>query len=265
MIKNPSRKVFGSGRVRFTGKSRPVSASDEKPCLIGDPHEVAQRLILKNLEASREEGTDPRRTNPLSIVPVVFTPDDYDPEYMREQVPTLNDLTGMAYCKLLHSGLYREHASEIIGFEPGTVRGWARRGRKRLAEITHWSEQAESLILEGQDQEAIEAELGSKPAIDTYARFAAASDRAYAAGERTLFSIVWDAALDGEVACCMWLLERRDPRRYGKAAARAVESNTNHAQDEDDHADPVAEFDALLAEYFERNAAAQGSAKTRAE
>jgi hypothetical protein len=255
-MKRPNKGGFGRGTRRFTAGEKKPPAKDEKPCLIGNPVDVAKRLIGKNIKTSRDDGANPKRTNPLSVVPTEFGPEDYDPEYTRDFIPTLNDISGMAYCRMLRNGLYREHAAELMGFSPRTVRSWQHRGRNRTVDISEWIESAADLAGDGMDDRQIKKEIGARPEFDKYTRFAIASDRAFAQGERTLFSIIWTAATAGDTDCCQWILERRNPKRWGKAALRKSEDD-RHPDSTDDHADPVEGFNTLVSEYLEREREAQ--------
>lgn len=254
-MKRPNKGAFGRGQKRFVSGERKPVERDEKPCLVGHPVEVAKRLVAKNIKISRDAGTDPKRTNPLSVVPTEFGPEDYDPEYTRDFVPTLNDISGMAYCRILNRGLYREHAAELMGFSPRTVRSWQHRGRARAEEISEWIESAADFAKDGIGDEQIEKEIGARPEFDRYTRFAIASDKSFAKGEETLFSKIWNAAIAGDTDCCQWILERRNPKRWGKAALRKSEDDRH--PDTDDHADPVEGFNTLVSEYLERERQAQ--------
>lgn len=155
-----------------------------------------------------------------------------------------------AFLGLLENQLFRHNAAAICKLPIRTIENWMRLGRVRLDEIAQWHERSSAMREQGETEFAILENLGPLPEYDRYADFHDRVLHAEGISERTLIGrIVAGASEDPK--CAQWLLERKHPRRYGRAVVSGKFLETQDGVSSND-SDPVADLVAILGGMRER-------------
>ncbi len=116
---------------------------------------------------------------------------------------------------MLEEGLFQYHVETLLGLSDKRISNSLHKGVLHERAMYDWDRRAEGMT----DADA-EAEFGPRPDVTQEMGLAARFRQSETLGEMTLFGAIINAALEGDPKAAQWMLERRHPKRYGRAAVR---------------------------------------------
>lgn len=111
----------------------------------------------------------------------------------------------------LKRGVFRYNAAAIARVGESTLRRWLAVGREELEAIEQWAELHDAGTLPEGDE--------GEPALTAWGEFALAVAEAEGTAEADMLRLIKKHA-KGEWRAAAWILERKNPKRYGSAATR---------------------------------------------
>ncbi len=140
---------------------------------------------------------------------------ELDPE--RGKIPKrLTEDTAVHVARMLAEGLYQYHVESLLGLAERAISNWIYIASKHVGKRKDWRGKAKHF----ETKAGAEESLGPQPPITLHMKFATIVRKSEGVGEISLFGALIRAALLGDTKTAQWILERKHPERYGKAALR---------------------------------------------
>lgn len=140
---------------------------------------------------------------------------EVDPE--RGKVPKrLTEDTAVHVARMLAEGLYQYHVEGLLGLAERAISNWIYISKKHAEKRKDWRRKAKRFTTKAGAEES----LGPQPIVTLHMKFATMVRKSEAMGEVSLFGALVNYAMQGDAKTAQWILERKHPERYGKAAMR---------------------------------------------